>query len=65
MLNVLDPIRLGVKTDGTAKECWDSIIAEHAKKTDMALSEAEVLLNSAKFDRNSDINAHVADLRMK
>lgn len=65
VLNVLDPIGLGVKTDGTAKECWDSIIAEHAKKTDMALSEAEASLNSAKFDGNSDINAHVADLRTK
>ncbi|PBK88375.1 hypothetical protein ARMGADRAFT_904009, partial [Armillaria gallica] len=28
VLNVLDPIGLGVKTDGTAKECWESIIAE-------------------------------------
>ncbi len=65
VLNVLDPIGLGVKTDGTAQECWNSIIAEHAKKTDMALSEAEASLNSAKFDGNSDINAHIADLRMK
>ncbi|PBK93560.1 hypothetical protein ARMGADRAFT_1101663 [Armillaria gallica] len=54
-----------VKTDRTAKECWDSIIAEHAKKTDMALSEAEVLLNAVKFDGNSNIDTHVADLRMK
>ncbi|KAK0214020.1 hypothetical protein IW262DRAFT_1466584 [Armillaria fumosa] len=65
ILNVLDPIGLGVRTDGTAKECWDSITAEHAKKTDMALSEAEASLNAAKFDSNSDINLHVADLRTK
>ncbi|KAK0242140.1 hypothetical protein EDD85DRAFT_785306 [Armillaria nabsnona] len=65
IFNVLDPIGLEVKTDGTAKECWDSIIKEHAKKTDMALSEAEASLNATKFNRNSDINAHVADLCMK
>ncbi len=65
VLNVLDPIGLGVKTDGMAKECWDSIIEEHAKKTDMALSEAEASLNATKFDGNSDINAHVADLHTK
>ncbi|KAK0224882.1 hypothetical protein EDD85DRAFT_778099, partial [Armillaria nabsnona] len=28
VVNVLDPIGLGVKTDGMAKQCWDSIIAE-------------------------------------
>ncbi|KAK0221147.1 hypothetical protein EDD85DRAFT_960314 [Armillaria nabsnona] len=65
ILNVLDPIRLGVKTDGTAKECWDSIIAEHAKKTNMALSEAEASLNGAKFNGNSNIDTHVADLCTK
>ncbi|KAF8173144.1 hypothetical protein K438DRAFT_1610961, partial [Mycena galopus ATCC 62051] len=25
--NIVDPIGLGVKRDGTAKECWDSIVS--------------------------------------
>ncbi|KAJ6448077.1 hypothetical protein C8R45DRAFT_850540, partial [Mycena sanguinolenta] len=25
--NVVDPIGLGLKLDGTAKECWDSLVA--------------------------------------
>ncbi len=62
ILNALDPISLGVRTDGTAKECWDSITAEHAKKTDMALSKAESALNALKFDGNSVIDAHVSEL---
>ncbi|PBK97148.1 hypothetical protein ARMGADRAFT_1075671 [Armillaria gallica] len=65
VLNVFDPISLGVRTDGTAKECWDSITAEHAKKTDMALSEAESALNALKFDGNSDIDAHVSELHTR
>ncbi len=65
ILNVLDSIRLGVKTDRTVKECWDSIIAEHAKKTNIVLSEAEASLNAAKFDSNSDINTRVSDLHTK
>ncbi|KAK0224400.1 hypothetical protein EDD85DRAFT_747725, partial [Armillaria nabsnona] len=28
ILNIVDPIGLGVKTDGTAKECWDSVAQE-------------------------------------
>ncbi|KAK0224225.1 hypothetical protein IW262DRAFT_1459279 [Armillaria fumosa] len=65
VLNILDPIGLGVKTDRTAKECWDSVAAEHAKEINMALSEAEVSLNTANFDGNSDINIHIANLCMK
>ncbi|PBK84270.1 hypothetical protein ARMGADRAFT_1037206 [Armillaria gallica] len=38
---------------------------EHAKKTEMALSEAEALLNAVKFDGNSDIDVHVAELCTK
>ncbi len=41
------------------------MIAEHAKKTDMALSEAEAALNMVKFNSNSNIDLHVAELRMK
>ncbi|KAK0452724.1 uncharacterized protein EV420DRAFT_1482036 [Desarmillaria tabescens] len=55
----------GVRTDGTAKQCWDSIIAEHVKKTDMALSEAEMSLNAVKFDGNSDLDAHVSEALYK
>lgn len=65
VLNVLDPISLGVRTDGTVKECWDSITAKHAKQTDMALSEAEVALNTVKFDGSGDIDVHVAELHTK
>ncbi len=65
VLNILDPIGLGVRTDGTAKECWESIIAEHAKKTDMALSEAETSLNTVKFDGTGDLDAHISELHTK
>ncbi|PBK72085.1 hypothetical protein ARMSODRAFT_1016071 [Armillaria solidipes] len=65
ILNVLDPIGLGVRTDGTAKECWESIIAEHVKKTDMALSEAETSLNAVKFDSTGDLDAYISELRTK
>ncbi len=35
------------------------------KETDMALSEAEASLNTVKFDSNSDIDLHVAELCTK
>ncbi|KAK0186582.1 hypothetical protein F5146DRAFT_1142956 [Armillaria mellea] len=65
VLNILDPIGLGVRTNGTVKQCWDSIIAEHVKKTNMALSEAQTSLNAIKFDGNSNLNVHVSDLHTK
>ncbi|KAJ7191040.1 hypothetical protein GGX14DRAFT_579269 [Mycena pura] len=65
--NIGDPIGLGVKRDGTAKECWDSVEAACAKKSDAGLSLAESELQSIKFTGSShdDLDALLSNLRNK
>jgi hypothetical protein len=51
--NIVDSIGLGVKQDGTAKECWDSVESVCAKKSDAALSLTESEFQSIKFTGSS------------
>jgi hypothetical protein len=62
--NVLDSIGLGLKCDGTATECWDSVTAVCAKKSDAALSLAQSELQSIKFDGSSrdDLDALLSNI---
>lgn len=65
VLNVADPIGLGVNNTGTAKEAWDSIINEYGKKTEMRLSEAKRALGNRKYIEGEDIEEFVKDMRTK
>ena len=62
-LNCMDVTSLGVATDGTAKETWDSILAEWGKSTDMRRSHAHEALHRTVFVEGSDIQDHIKVLR--
>ena len=64
-LNCTDVMSLGVKTDGTAKDAWDSILAEWGKSTDMRRSHAQEALNQTVFVEGSDIQEHIKLLRTR
>ena len=62
----MDTIGLGVKTEGTAKEAWDSIQNEWGKSTDMRQSHAhEALSNQTLFVEGTDIQEHLKLLRTR
>ncbi|KAF7353202.1 Gag-Pol polyprotein [Mycena sanguinolenta] len=65
--NVVDPIGLGLKLDGTAKECWDSLVAACAKRTDAGLSLAESELQTIRFTGTSrdDLDNLLSNIRNK
>jgi hypothetical protein len=64
-LNCTDVTGLGVATEGTAKEAWDSILAEWGKSTDMRRSHAQEALNRTLYVEGSDIQEHIRALRMR
>jgi GAG-pre-integrase domain/gag-polypeptide of LTR copia-type len=64
-LNCTDVTSLGVKTDGTAKEAWDSILTEWGTSTDMRRSHAQEALNGTLFVEGSDISEHIKLLRTR
>ena len=64
-LNCTDTMSLGVKTDGTAKEAWDSIQDEWGKSTDMRRSHAQEALNQTIFVEGTDIQEHIKLLRTR
>ena len=64
-LNCTDITSLGVVTDGTAKDAWDSIIAEWSKNTEMRRSYAQDALNKTLFVEGSDIQEHIKVLRTR
>ena len=64
-LNCTDVTSLGVATEGTAKEAWDSILGEWGKSTDMRRSHAQEALNRTMYVEGSDIQEHVKTLRMR
>jgi hypothetical protein len=51
--NIVDHIGLGIKRNGTAKECWDSIVSACASKSDAALSLAECELQWVRYTGTS------------
>ena len=53
-LNCSDTGSLGVKTTGTAKEAWDSIVNEWGKSTDMRISHAQEALNRTEYVEGTD-----------
>jgi hypothetical protein len=64
-LNSTDITGLGVKTEGTAKEAWESILAEWGKSTDMRRSHAQEALNQTLYVEGSDNQEHIKTLRMR
>ena len=64
-LNCTDTTSLGVVTDGTAKEAWDSIRDEWGKSTDMRRSHAQEALNRTLYVEGTDIQEHVKLLRTR
>ncbi|KAF7372248.1 Gag-Pol polyprotein [Mycena venus] len=65
--NIIDPIGLGVKRDGTAKECWDSVTNACAGKSEAALSLAESEFQAIKFAGVSrdDLDELLSNIRNK
>ena len=64
-LNCTDLASLGVVTSGTAKEAWDSILAEWGMSTNMRWSHAHEALNRTKFVEGGDIQEHLKVLRAR
>jgi hypothetical protein len=64
-LNCTDTASLGVETNGTAKDAWDSIQAEWGRSTDMRRSHAQEALDRTSFVEGSDIQEHVKLLRTR
>ena len=64
-LNCSDTGSLGVKTTGTAKEAWDSIVNEWGKSTDMRISHAQEALNRTEYVEGTDIQEHIKLLRTR
>jgi hypothetical protein len=64
-LNCTDCTSLGVNTDGTAKDAWDSIEEEWGKSTDMRRSHAQEALSQTKYVEGTDIHDHLKNLRTR
>ena len=64
-LNCTDVTSLGVLTTGTAKQAWESILAEWGRSTDMRRSHAQEALNQTLYVEGSDIQEHVKTLRTR
>ena len=64
-LNCIDTGSLGVKTTGTAKEAWDSIMNEWGKSTDMRRFHAQEALNRTEYVEGTDIQEHIKLLRTR
>ncbi|KAG7450823.1 uncharacterized protein BT62DRAFT_884572, partial [Guyanagaster necrorhizus] len=65
ILNVSDSIGLGFKVMKTVKEAWDSIIDTYTVQNNMALSEAQQILQNIKYTEGTNMNAHIQNLFMK
>ncbi|KAF7318315.1 hypothetical protein HMN09_00340300 [Mycena chlorophos] len=63
VLNVKDPVGLGLKTDGTAAEAWDSLVTNHKRVNQMALIQARRELVTTFLQPGTPIQEHVALLR--
>jgi hypothetical protein len=64
-LNCTDVMSLGVVTEGTAKEAWDSILKEWGRSTDMRRSHAQEALNRTLYVEGNDIQEHIKTLRAR
>ena len=57
-LNCVDVASLGVVTDGTVKEAWDSVQTEWGKSTDMQCFHAYKTLDRTKYVKGTEIQDH-------
>jgi hypothetical protein len=64
-LNCTDVVSLGVITEGTAKQAWDSIQTEWGRSTDMRRSHAQEALNRTLYVEGCNIQEHVKTLRIR
>ncbi|KAF9038990.1 hypothetical protein BDZ89DRAFT_1035486 [Hymenopellis radicata] len=65
--NIIDPIAIGLKRDGTAAEVWERLEKICLPKSDAALSLAEEQLNETKFTGTSrvELDEHIANVHAK
>jgi Reverse transcriptase (RNA-dependent DNA polymerase)/gag-polypeptide of LTR copia-type/GAG-pre-integrase domain len=65
LFNVVNPIGLGVKLDGTAAEAWESLVSQYDVHNEIALVHAQRELRELVFKDGDDFDAHLATLRIK
>ncbi|KAF9006788.1 hypothetical protein BDZ89DRAFT_1048690 [Hymenopellis radicata] len=65
--NIVDPIAIGLKRDGTAAEVWERLEKICLPKSDAALSLAEEQFNNTKFTGTSrnELDEHIANVHAK
>jgi hypothetical protein len=63
VLNVKDPVGVGLKTDGSTYEAWRSLKEIYARQTDMAISRALCELNTTYFVSGMSVVDHAAVMR--
>ncbi|KAF7358895.1 Retrovirus-related pol polyprotein [Mycena sanguinolenta] len=63
VLNVKDPVGLGLKTDGTAHEAWKSLKDVYGRVTDLGLSRAMRELNTTTSTTGTPMVEHAATMR--
>ena len=64
-LNCVDITSLGVVTDGTVKEAWDSVQTEWGSSTDMRCSHAQEALNRTEYVEGTKIQDHIKLLQTR
>jgi hypothetical protein len=63
VLNVKDPVGVGLKTDGSAYNAWKSLVDIYARQTDMAISRALRDLNTTYYAPGMTVVEHAAVMR--
>src|SRR5215469_10365167 len=63
-LNVKNPIGVGLMTQGTAAEAWESLISIHDQKSALKRIQLEDELKAIKYIEGTDIKIHFATLRL-
>ncbi|KAG5641913.1 hypothetical protein DXG03_003959, partial [Asterophora parasitica] len=61
-LNIINPIRQGVRMDRTLAECWHSLCDTHDAQTDLGLIAAKEMLTSIKYTEGTDMEKHIAEM---
>jgi hypothetical protein len=63
VLNVKDPVSVGLKTDGSAYNAWKSLVDIYARQTDMAISCALRDLNMTYYTPGMTVVEHTTVMR--
>ena len=61
--NVIDPIGLGIKTNGSAAQMWKSMIDRYSTKSIIGAINTRAKLEGTKMSDSDDIEAHLANMR--